>query len=476
MTAGDNKITGLSRRGLLMGVGAAFLAGAAGGVLATRYWSERNHDLSPSFTGRSRELTDAPYAMPGPFPGRVVEVRNEHAVSSDYQINDDAVGPMVDAGMMELTGADGPLDAWRRFFSRDDVVGIKVNPVGLARGPRESGSGKQEVGCISSPAVLLSVVNALKAVGIPARNIILFERYSSEFRKAGYESMLTNRPMDGVRWYSAGISYTDTQVAIDGHDNQRHRDPNVIGYDPDVFFTAGYCHPNHNRRDERRFRSHMSAVVTRLVNKIITIPCLKDHRSAGVTLALKNMSHGMHNNVARSHLNQSQRGNGVTTGPNQCNTFIPSAVAQPALREKATLHILDGLIGVYEGGPGSWNRSWRVWPRKSLFFATDPVAMDHVGWDIIDEKRAIEGWKPVAEMGILGNAPMRSFSPRLAVLAIGGTFGNASAALLEQQRRLAEGNQEAFDRRQPEHIVLAGTMGLGVFNAASIDHRVRWLS
>ena len=38
-----------------------------------------------------------------------------------------------------------------------------------------------------------------------------------------------------------------------------------------------------------------------MVNKIITIPNLKDHKSAGVTV-VKNMSHGMNNNVARSHI------------------------------------------------------------------------------------------------------------------------------------------------------------------------------
>src|SRR5213078_3263313 len=141
---------------------------------------------------------------------------------------------------------------------------------------------------------------------------------------------------------------------------------------------------------DRRFRSHLSNIVTRMVNKIITIPCLKDHRSAGVTLSIKNMSHGMNNNVARSHLAGLYRLGNHTSGPNQCNTFIPAAVLQPALRQKATLHILDGLIGVYEGGPGAWNRTWATWRHKGLFFATDPVALDLVGWDVIDAKRARE--------------------------------------------------------------------------------------
>ena len=106
-----------------------------------------------------------------------------------------------------------------------------------------------------------------------------------------------------------------------------------------------------------------------------------------MTLALKNLSHGMNNNVSRSHLTGLAHIGGPRSNPNQCNTFIPHAVNQLPLKQTVTLHILDGLIGVYDGGPGNWNTTWATWRRQSLFFATDPVAMDHVGWEVIDAKR-----------------------------------------------------------------------------------------
>jgi Domain of unknown function (DUF362) len=279
-----------------------------------------------------------------------------------------------------------------------------------------------------------------------------------------------------VRWYASAERYTDNQLGIDGYDGPADRDPHVTGYDPDVFVSMGFCSEAHSPRDDRRFRSHLSVIVTRLVNKLITIPCLKDHRSAGVTLALKNMSHGMNNNVARSHVSGIYRLDGSPVGPNQCNTFIPTAVAQGPLRDKATLHVLDGLIGVYEGGPGNWNRTWGTWARKSLFFATDPVAMDHVGWDIIDAKRAMEGWAPVAHMGLAQDAATLHLSPRLAALAaLNGTpYGTAAVVLRRDTLRGAL--SEPFDRRQPEHIALAGLLGLGRFDATAIDHRVHELA
>lgn len=33
------------------------------------------------------------------------------------------------------------------------------------------------------------------------------------------------------------------------------------------------------------------------------------------------------------------------------------------------------------------------------------------------------------------------------------------------------GQKEGFDRRQPEHILLAGTLGLGVADVRRVDHR-----
>jgi hypothetical protein len=157
---------------------------------------------------------------------------------------------------------------------------------------------------------------------------------------------------------------------------------------------------------------------------------------------------------------------GESAGPNQCGTFIPTAAGQLPLREKATLHIMDGLIGVYEGGPGCWNASWGVWPYRSLFFATDPVAMDHVGWDIIDAKRAQEGWEPVARMGYYQDTPQVNLS----LLAGSGPLDKMTLAAAVRNRQLARGS-ESFDRRQPEHVILAGSIGMGVFDADKIQHQ-----
>src|SRR5205823_1787690 len=173
---------------------------------------------------------------------------------------------------------------------------------------------------------------------------------------------------------------------------------------------------------------------------------------------------------ARSHVRDIYLRDGTTSFPNQCNTFIPTAVNQAPLKEKATLHIMDGLIGVYEGGPGSWNRTWATWRHKSLFFATDPVAMDRVGWDIIDAKRLREGWPTVAQMGLHTLATGRRTAA--GILPLGSPQVPAAMVLAAAADNWVGGQaSESFDRRQPEHVVLAGTIGLGVFDSSRIDHR-----
>jgi hypothetical protein len=354
----------------------------------------------------------ADLGIPGPFPGRVVEVRNP-ALIRDGRKDRAAVKAALDRGLTELTGADDAVAAWRRFFEPGDVVGIKVVPNGYPR-------------AYSSPELVLEVIDGLKAAGVKTRDMIVFDRYRSEFMAAKMHEVVP----DGVLWGGLTPEDDSTQLEITFPGN----DP-VAGYDPDQFVEMNLVHHGHDPKDDRNFRSHLGLLVTRRVNKLVLLPCLKDHGSAGVTGALKNMSHGLVNNVARSH---------STPSTNACNQFIPEVVAHPIIRRKCVLHIMDGIRGVFQGGPFGNEPDW-AWDYNALLLATDPVALDHVEWDIIDAKRKQEKLPPVGMAGRLG---------------------------LDAER-------EGFDIRQPQHIALAANLGLGLFDYRSprgrrfsIDHRV----
>lgn len=330
-------------------------------------------------------------AMPGIAPGRVVAVSHPASIV-EGRFQEKPIQKMIEEGMLELTEAPDLPSAWRTFFEKGDVVGIKVNPVG---GPH----------VVSSPEVLREIIRGLELAGVPRKDIVVYDRYRAEFLKVGFDRWLP----EGVRWTCAAEAYDNVQQDINGYDSEHY---------VDLALTL----PGQDVKNEAARRSYAANFITKGVNKLVNLPVLKDHQSAGVTLALKNLSHGLVNNVCRSHSSSTL---------NVCGAFIPAVVSLPVIRNKTVLHILDGIKGLYHGGPGA--RPQFVWEHHTLYFATDPVALDHICWKVIDQKRLAAGMKTVAE------SKPDPFS----------TFLN----------------------RQPEHIEIAGALGLGVFQENKIDLR-----
>src|SRR5947207_13007834 len=114
-----------TRRSFLAGLATGLGIGGSLGWLALRQLGRTKSESFSSFTGISKEDPRPKFAMPGPFPGRVVEVKHPGSVRPDNSVDAGAVTTMMDRGMRELTSADHPVEAWRRFFEPGDVVGIK---------------------------------------------------------------------------------------------------------------------------------------------------------------------------------------------------------------------------------------------------------------------------------------------------------------------------------------------------------------
>src|SRR5262249_18308548 len=104
---------GITRRGFLLGAAAGLAAGAP-----LAWYAGRNLPGPAGPAHPPPPLKPTASGMPGPFPGRVIEVRHPGSVAADYSVDADAVRQMVDRGLTELTGADAryPDEAWRFFF------------------------------------------------------------------------------------------------------------------------------------------------------------------------------------------------------------------------------------------------------------------------------------------------------------------------------------------------------------------------
>jgi hypothetical protein len=295
--------------------------------------------------------------------------------------------------MMELTGAPSPEEAWRFFFKPGDVVGLKLNPVGRPF-------------VMSAPEVVVEIIEGLKLAGIPAKSVVAYDRYRREFLDAGFDKWLPPE----VRWTYGTDATHPLQLDMDMYDESQYVEMALV-------------QPSANPKDAHHRRSYLAKFITKDVNKMINLCVLKHHQSAGVTLALKNLSHGLVNNVRRSHSSPTL---------NTCGTFIPNIVDHSIIRQKVVLNILDGVLGAYHGGPGRKVQKY-MWEHNTMYFSTDPVALDRVGWKAIDAKRTAAGMLPVA-----------TAKP------------DADSTFLNMQ---------------VEHIEIAGALGLGVFEDSKIDLR-----
>lgn len=280
--------------------------------------------------GASIENTSPPVKK-----GRVVSVKSNGIMQSG-KLEPDVVRKMVNEGMFALTGKKKTADAWRTLFTPDDVVGIKINPLGGVK-------------LTTKPEVVNAIIAGLIAAGVKENNIIIWDRFSYHLIQAGYP---LNKGSSGVRCYGT--------------------EP-TAGYDKGVFYES--FDDDFNQREEDGARSLFSSIVTKQVTAIINVPVLKDHGIAGVTLCLKNLGFGAINNTKRFH-----------PSPYFCDPASAEVCAHPALRNKVRLHVADALQACFDGGPAGM-KAWTMWNEEQLLFGTDPVAMDRIGLELVDKKR-----------------------------------------------------------------------------------------
>ncbi|PYX55842.1 MAG: hypothetical protein DMG73_16370, partial [Acidobacteria bacterium] len=80
--------------------------------------------------------------------------------------------------MKDLTGESSVRAAWAKFIDPADTVGIKINPSGAPA-------------CCSSPEIVREIISGVQSVGVPARNIVIYDRYSYEIDIGSYQALLT---------------------------------------------------------------------------------------------------------------------------------------------------------------------------------------------------------------------------------------------------------------------------------------------
>lgn len=259
----------------------------------------------------------------------VVDVKSRKDVVKGLTPDISLVKQMVGTGITSLTGTNDPKDAWSSLFSKDERIGIKINGLGshLLAGNYQ---------------VCWAIVDALKGIGVNENNIIIWDQYQHFLLSSGFK---LNTSFKGVRVYA-----TDMGGGLDALDSGSSYRECDIGYGA----------------------VRISRILTEEVDSLINLCLLKDHETAGVSISLKNISHGVISHPDNFH-------------DNSCDPFIAAINSIPEIRNKIKLHICNGILGLFDGGPMPHKR--HVWGNNGIMFSKDPVSLDTIGMNIIEEKR-----------------------------------------------------------------------------------------
>lgn len=197
------------------------------------------------------------------------------------------------------------------------------------------------------PELALVVANLLKEINFKSKNIIIWDRSSDELKEVGFPVTV-----NGDEFLCFG---TDTQG---------------VGYSYELI-------------EHKNIGSLLSQVMEKLTNVQLNLPVLKDHSLCGVTCSLKNYFGAIHN-PNKYH-------------ENGCDPYIADLNSLPQIKEQQKLVVCDALRIQYNGGP-SYHPQWAE-NFGGVIVGDDQVAVDFVGYQIIDNIRAKNGLPSLEKAG-----------------------------------------------------------------------------
>jgi uncharacterized protein (DUF362 family) len=275
--------------------------------------------------------------VPMAAPGKIVRVSKSDVLQPNKLFpKPDAARQMLERAMLEFTGETDLGKAFARFVHKDDKVAVKLNGIAAQTGA-SMGTNKE---------LVIPIVEGLVAAGVPATSIVVYEQYTSF--------------LNGTRVREKDLPPGAKTVV---HGNNAPATAREIRVD--------------------RIRTKFVAPLTD-ATAVISVDLIKDHAIQGYTGCLKNMTHGSIINPSAFHAAHSSQ--------------IANLYAQDVIKSRVRLHITDGFKLIYDGGPLDKKPECRV-PHESVYVATDPVAMDMIGWALVDKWRQDKKLPSLAKAG-----------------------------------------------------------------------------
>jgi hypothetical protein len=255
---------------------------------------------------------------------RVVVVKHDNALNGTA-FNQEVIQVMMNSGITTFTGIADVGEAWKSLFpgiTKSSIISIKINCLFPAMS--------------THPPVTEILLNSLRRMMVdespfPENNIILWDNWNANIRNAGFK---INTSSTGVRCFGTEGSYDSTSYKIDGGVSQR-----------------------------------LSKILTEGCHYLMNFNVLKNHWTSGISLSMKN------------HYGSISAVDGSGMHDNYAELPISSINALKPIRDKQVICICDAIKGTIRGGPSA---APQVAP-KCLIFATDPVAHDYIGTQMLKD-------------------------------------------------------------------------------------------
>lgn len=285
-----------------------------------------------------QNLSATPPAGFKPFsaPGTVVKVSKSGSLQpNQIYPKADDAKAMLTRAMTELTGKTDLVEAVKLFVHPQDKVVVKPN-----------GIGGQNIS--TNKELILPLVEAMISAGVPAANITILEQYFDR--------------LTGCRLYQTNVP---AGVVLSCHNNE------------DATMTPRLIPGTGVQTQFARVLTESTA--------LINFSLVKDHSICGYTGILKNMTHGCTTNPHDFHLHHA-------------SPQIAMLAAQDVFKSRLRLSITDAFKVLFHGGPKDKYPQYRV-PYEAVYVSTDAVAMDRIGWEVVEDHRQKHGMPTLAAQG-----------------------------------------------------------------------------
>ena len=314
---------------------AAAMAGTAAG--AATLGSSGGASGAPSAAAASLAASPPAGFVPFAAPGKIVKVaKSDTLMPNGLFPKEDAARTMLERALTELTGETDIAKAMARFVHKDDKVAIKMNGI----------AGQTGATMATNKEIVLPIVAAVIAAGVPPQNIVVYEQYNSFFN--GTRVNAKNLPAGVLTGVHANKDATMPEIKVLG------------------------------------VRTKFVRQLTE-ATAVINVALIKDHSICGYTGCLKNITHGSTINPHDFHAHNA-------------SPQIAALYAQDVVKSRVRLHITDGFKLIYDQGPLDKNPERRV-PHEAVYATTDPVAMDIIGWGEVEKWRKDKRLPTLAKAG-----------------------------------------------------------------------------